>query len=66
MAGALGFAEHRLAALRGASPAHDALLREVVALIAYQQPEQVRGRVSVLSTLLALRWLPEWVTCSVM
>lgn len=41
MAGALGYAEGTLSALRGASPQHDDMLRDVVALIAYQQPEQV-------------------------
>lgn len=44
MAGALAFAEGTLSGLRGASPEHDALLRDVVALIAYQQPEQVGGK----------------------
>lgn len=38
--GALAYAQGPLSALRGASPEHDALLRDVVALIAYQQPEQ--------------------------
>lgn len=42
--GALGYAEGPLSTLRGASLDHDARLRDVVALIAYQQPEQVRGR----------------------
>ncbi|PSC76243.1 Ran-binding 10 [Micractinium conductrix] len=38
--GALAYAEGTLSTLRGASPEHDARLRDVVALIAYQQPEQ--------------------------
>ncbi|KAI7842482.1 hypothetical protein COHA_003836 [Chlorella ohadii] len=46
--GALGYAEGPLSTLRGASLDHDARLRDVVALIAYQQPEQ-----SPLSALLA-------------
>ncbi|EFN56813.1 hypothetical protein CHLNCDRAFT_144348 [Chlorella variabilis] len=37
---ALAYAEGTLSGLRGASAEHDAVLRDVVALIAYQQPEQ--------------------------
>jgi hypothetical protein len=38
--GALAYAEGTLSALRSASPQLDDMLRDVVALIAYQQPEQ--------------------------
>jgi hypothetical protein len=41
--GALAYAEGTLSALRSASPQLDDMLRDVVALIAYQQPEQVGG-----------------------
>lgn len=40
MAGALACAEGSLAGLRGVSAERDAALQDVVALIAYQQPEQ--------------------------